>query len=133
MEAVTTFLEVLVFFLEEYWNVGLLGRFGYWVLVSFLLATVSLDLLIASVMRDPESAKELVPILTLSSDDTVRILRKHGIAPAMDTVDLMANANANANANAFDLCLSAPARESSRHAWNAHMKSDSKSTYKSHF
>jgi hypothetical protein len=115
MEAVTTFLEVLVFFLEEYWNVGLLGRFGYWVLVSFLLATVSLDLLIASVMRDPESAKELVPILTLSSDDTVRILRKHGIAPAMDTVDLMANANSNAyadddadadaDADAFDLCL----------------------------
>jgi ABC-type multidrug transport system permease subunit len=67
MEAITTFLEVLVMFLLVYWSVGFLGRFWYWVLVLFLLAMVSgsLGLLIASVVRYPESARELVPMIIL--------------------------------------------------------------------
>jgi hypothetical protein len=62
MEAITTFLEVLVMLLLVYWSVGLLGRFWYWLLVLFLLAMVSgsIGLLIASVVRYPESAKDLI-------------------------------------------------------------------------
>lgn len=62
-EALSIFIQLIVFFIILYWGVGLQGSF--WVLFEciFIFAMImsSIGIALAYVVRDPSSAKELIP------------------------------------------------------------------------
>ena len=62
-EALSIFVQLIVYFTIIYWGVGFQG--GFWMLFSciftFAMIMSSIGLAIAYAVRDPSSAKELIP------------------------------------------------------------------------